>query len=113
MELIPQGYIAQYTMDDLNQLVRENLKKHGKELTKPEPVSKVVNGKTVWLFECNNPQGGEVKPKKKYIYPKKQVERGQPIRQSPNDTEEYRVAYTLLDEDGKGLEVLAGPVHPL
>jgi hypothetical protein len=88
MQLIPQGYIAQYNMEDLYQLVRENLKKHGKELSKPEPVSKVVNGKTVWLFEAKDLAGaaGPTALKKKY-------------NKKPK-----------LDEAG---EVLAGPVHPL
>jgi hypothetical protein len=56
MELIPQGYLAIYKPEDLYALVNNDLKKRGKELTKPEPVSSVVNGKTVWSFEARDIQ---------------------------------------------------------
>ena len=111
MELIPQGYIARYTMDDLHKLVAENLKKLGKELTEPQPVSSVVGGKTVWLFKCTDSAGAAAKPKKKYNYTKKpKLSEGEyTIRYSAQDSEGNEVQSQSIEVTG----VLAGPVTPL
>lgn len=113
MQLIPQGYIARYNLEDLYQLVNENLKKLGKELSKPEPVSSVVNGKTVRSFEARDlpgRSGASDKPKKKYNYTKK------PKPEQVLAEDDYQVGYSYIGTNGTEItrdEVLAGPVRPL